>query len=413
VSIADQIAKEVPSPVGMGGISPCEASMSPFNPKQISIAFTGSGSEYFRIWIVNLLLMLVTLGLYFPWAKVRRLRYFYGNTFIDSQALGFHGQPRQMFKGFLLVVLGFVLYSVAGMFSPVAALLAFLLAALLWPALFNASMRFRMRNTSWRGLRFSFVGTVSKAYSAWLPVFLPSACFMVLATLVPDLQDTNPNRYASTPIQIALTVMGIFSLLFFPWVLFKLKAYQHRSYRYSGEASVFTVTVKDYFWVSVKGLGVLLLGFILLLLISFFVAFGLEGLRKDFPSLTKDTGALVVLFFLIFILGSFFFSLVKPYFSTRFQNLIWSHTSSQNIVFTSTLGLWPMIRLTLKNWFFMLLTLGLYWPFATIAMARLRLEAVKLQFIEDPSAWIAHAKTDPGTAVGEISGDFFDFDVGL
>jgi uncharacterized membrane protein YjgN (DUF898 family) len=35
--------------------------------------------EYFGIWIVNLLLSLVTLGIYTAWAKVRRLRYFYGN----------------------------------------------------------------------------------------------------------------------------------------------------------------------------------------------------------------------------------------------------------------------------------------------------------------------------------------------
>eukprot|EP01041_Mallomonas_annulata_P027255 gene27255-48802_t len=63
----------------------------PPSTNQIGIAFTGSGSEYFRIWIVNLLLMLVTLGIYFPWAKARRLRYFMGNTLVGGQPLGFHG----------------------------------------------------------------------------------------------------------------------------------------------------------------------------------------------------------------------------------------------------------------------------------------------------------------------------------
>ena len=46
----------------------------------LRISFTGSGSEYFRIWIVNLLLLLVTFGIYYPWAKVRRLRYFQKNA---------------------------------------------------------------------------------------------------------------------------------------------------------------------------------------------------------------------------------------------------------------------------------------------------------------------------------------------
>src|SRR5450830_737831 len=84
---------------------------------RLRIKFTGSGSEYFRIWIVNVLLMLVTLGLYFPWAKVRRLRYFSGNTLIDGEPLGFHGDPKKMFKGFALVGVLFALYSVAGKFS--------------------------------------------------------------------------------------------------------------------------------------------------------------------------------------------------------------------------------------------------------------------------------------------------------
>ncbi|MED5348372.1 MAG: DUF898 family protein, partial [Pseudomonadota bacterium] len=40
--------------------------------------FHGEGGEFFRIWIVNLVLSIVTLGIYSAWAKVRTKRYFYG-----------------------------------------------------------------------------------------------------------------------------------------------------------------------------------------------------------------------------------------------------------------------------------------------------------------------------------------------
>ena len=76
-------------------------------PENLSLVFTGSGSEYFRIWIVNLLLMFITLGIYFPWAKVRKLRYFYGNTLVGGEPLGFHGDPKKMFKGYALVAVLF------------------------------------------------------------------------------------------------------------------------------------------------------------------------------------------------------------------------------------------------------------------------------------------------------------------
>jgi Zn-dependent protease with chaperone function len=49
-----------------------------YPPEQLR--FTGKGSEYFGIWIVNLLLTILTLGFYSPWAKVRRMHYFYRNT---------------------------------------------------------------------------------------------------------------------------------------------------------------------------------------------------------------------------------------------------------------------------------------------------------------------------------------------
>jgi len=123
--------------------------------QSVPLAFTGTGSEYFRIWIVNLLLTLLTLGFYYPFAKVRRLRYFYANTLVGRHALGFHASPRKMLRGYLLASLMFVLYAVADMASKLTGLLALLIVAAIWPALLRSSLRFRLANTSWRGLRSS------------------------------------------------------------------------------------------------------------------------------------------------------------------------------------------------------------------------------------------------------------------
>ena len=40
-----------------------------------------------------IMIVMLTLGLYVPFARVRRLRYFHANTLIDGHALGFHGNP--------------------------------------------------------------------------------------------------------------------------------------------------------------------------------------------------------------------------------------------------------------------------------------------------------------------------------
>ena len=55
------------APVSSGADTPCAAAP----PRTLAPSFTGDGKEYFRIWVVNLLLTLATFGIYSAWAKVR------------------------------------------------------------------------------------------------------------------------------------------------------------------------------------------------------------------------------------------------------------------------------------------------------------------------------------------------------
>src|SRR5271169_4981058 len=70
---------------------------SPHQPEPLR--FTGTGGEYFGIWIVNLLLTIVTLGIYSAWAKVRRLQYFYRHTTVAGSSFDFHGSPMRILIG--------------------------------------------------------------------------------------------------------------------------------------------------------------------------------------------------------------------------------------------------------------------------------------------------------------------------
>ncbi len=69
-----------------------------------ALEFTGRGGEYFRIWIVNILLTLVTLTIYYPWAKVRTRRYFLGNTLLEGRGFDYHATGRQLLPGHLIVM---------------------------------------------------------------------------------------------------------------------------------------------------------------------------------------------------------------------------------------------------------------------------------------------------------------------
>src|SRR3981189_3861669 len=78
------------------------------------VEFTGSTGQYFRIWIVNLALTVLTLGLYSAWAKVRKRRYFYTHTRIDGESFEYRGRPIAILKGRLIAVALFLAYIVGG-----------------------------------------------------------------------------------------------------------------------------------------------------------------------------------------------------------------------------------------------------------------------------------------------------------
>src|SRR5437667_6745528 len=72
--------------------------------KRYAVEFSASAGEYFRIWIVNLALTILTLGIYSAWAKVRKRRYFYAHTHIAGESFEYRGRPVAILKGRLIAV---------------------------------------------------------------------------------------------------------------------------------------------------------------------------------------------------------------------------------------------------------------------------------------------------------------------
>ena len=84
-------------------ITPAQAAAIPQTQVK-PFVFTGVGGEYFKIWIVNILLTIVTLGIYSAWAKVRNKRYFYGNTSMDGVAFEYTASPIKILIGRAIAV---------------------------------------------------------------------------------------------------------------------------------------------------------------------------------------------------------------------------------------------------------------------------------------------------------------------
>jgi uncharacterized membrane protein YjgN (DUF898 family) len=367
--------------------------------------FSATGSEYFRVWIVNLLLTLVTLGLYSPWAKVRSIKYFYSNTLVDGHSFDFHGEPRKMFRGMALVGVFFLIYSWALDFSGIAALVALAAFLFLAPTLLMSAMRFRLANTSWRGLRFQFMGDKTNAYKTLLPPLV----LLLLPTTMMAFVGGSGKEEANAAAESFLAVFGVSYLLLLaglPYFLWRLKSYQHNHFAYGGLRSELRTGARSFYMVALGALGVALLGLLVL---------GLTG--AIIVPAGAVTGSKTAVFFAIvplIIVGIIYFNIVpRAFWQARVQNLVWSRTGNNYFRFKSELPVGSYIWLQFKNYLLILVTLGFYWPFAVVATKRAKLDAMSLHSRVELDTLADHAARKQADAAGDAAADMFDMDIGI
>lgn len=132
------------------------------------LSFHGDGGTLFGIHIINLLLSVITLGVYYFWAKVKVARFLHSQMEFEGDRFAYHGTGVELLLGFLktlgLVVLGAIglaLIQLLGARPDVIALATLLVYPVLLvviPVAISGSRRYRLSRASWRGIRFSFRG---------------------------------------------------------------------------------------------------------------------------------------------------------------------------------------------------------------------------------------------------------------
>ncbi|HVE48540.1 MAG TPA: YjgN family protein [Casimicrobiaceae bacterium] len=351
--------------------------------------FTGEGAEYFRIWVVNLLLTLVTLGVYSAWAKVRKARYFWQNTRLDGHAFDFHGRPVAILIGRAIALLLVIAYSIAFDIARMAGLVVIIVLCIAGPWLFMRAQRFKLVNSSWRGLRFGFDSRITSAYASVLPpiaIWLSSAFVTVLAV----------DRFG-----LMSGLLGVASALFVPWMHHRLKAYQHRGARYGDRRFDFLSATPSFYAVYFKAV-------MLAMLMG-----GMGTLLVVMMPFERDSDVKLYALVTTAIVSGFVYLAAWPYFSARLQQVVWSHTRLGDVRFATSITAGPLFRLVAKNMGLTLISAGLYWPFASIALARYRIECMRCESSEPIEALADATSSPPGMAAGDAALDAFGLDIGL
>jgi uncharacterized membrane protein YjgN (DUF898 family) len=354
---------------------PPAAEAAPAAPplRTVPFEFRATGAEYFRIWIVNLLLTIVTIGIYSAWAKVRRLRYFYGSTVLDGASFEYHGKPLAILKGRLVTFGAYAVFAVLTQFYPLAGFVVLPLFLFGVPWIIAKARLFQMRMSSYRGLRFNFHGGYRGALAAYTGWGL-----VALLTL-----------YFAAPL----------------WV-WKRVNYLLGNTSYANESFRFTTARSRFFDFGYSAAGLALIG---LLLLGVFV-----GTLSLIPAIDAvPATALGSVSTLIFTIGFVaLLLLVGAYYQRSLLNASFGGLEIGPHRLRSTLDTGPLAGLYFKNLALIVLTGGLYYPWAKVALLRYQLENLSVEAQGGLDAFVANAAQ--GTdALAEEVGDFFDVDFGL
>lgn len=349
---------------------------SPFSDEPQRFTFSGTGSEYFRIWIVNLLLSIVTLGIYSAWAKVRRTRYFYGSTQVAGSSFEYHGNAVAILKGRIVAFVLIVLYNIAFEISDLVGLLSIAALLIVAPWLIWRSLQFKLYNTSYRGIRFGFRGDGKGIYTAFLLWPLLAIATVYLAA---------------------------------PFAHQRIKKYQHEQSRFGATHFSFDGTVGRFYIAYLIVFAIWLAGIVAISVTlggALFAAVA-GGLDRQASS---NAGTFAIFTFLLALYAWMF--ILIPIFATLIQNLIWNHTQLGPHRFTSEMKWTRMAFIAVTNIIGIICTFGLFLPFATIRAMKYRVESMTLLPDGSLDHFIA-AEQEQVSATGEGMADLLDFDLSL
>lgn len=296
--------------------------------RRLTVTFDGSSAEYFRVWIVNVCLCLLTFGLYAPWAKVRKKQYLYGQTRLDGTPFRYVAPPLAILKGQLLSLMVVAAFSLAAILYPDSSAIgsASFLVALPW--IWLRSIAFEARHTSFRNLRFEFAGTYARAFGCLAGALL-----------------------------LALTIVGL------PWAYCRVRTYVVNRLGYGGIRARI-VWSGEY----------LLLPFLITVGVVAITIWFVKSQLSAVVSANGGSGAWVVASSVFVSFGAFV--LVASLLEARTANVIGRRTTLGPLSFKPSYRARDFLSLYLINTFAVVGTLGLLVPWATVRLARYRASRV-------------------------------------
>jgi len=349
--------------------------------KILPFSFTGKTSEYFKIWIVNGLLTVLTLGIYSAWAKVRTNRYMYGNIYLDNEPFAYTAMPVNILKGRLLALGFFVVYSLSGQYSQTLYIILTLSLLPIIPWVIVNSLRFRGKYTLYKNIPFIFKGDYLDAFKYFILI------------------------YIWVPLTLGIII---------PYIYYKQKEYIINNLyfgilpiKYKGKASIFYIAFIAATIITMLSAGVILGIAIPLGSSGFF-----ELLKKNIENTASIDASIVATIFGIYALLIISFFIGSAFYKIFILNNVISSIYCGQSKLSCSMDYIKYISIFLTNALAILFSLGLAIPWARIRYNKYFYSSISIS-LENNLDDITSMDEKEIKSFAEELGGFLDLDIGF
>lgn len=362
----------------------------------MALEFRGKAGEYFRIWIVNLCLTLLTLGIFSAWAKVRKKRYFYSHTLLDGTPFQYLAQPLPIFKGRIVATLLFLIYYASSHLFTRLLPFVIIVALALAPWVVVRSAAFNARYSAYRNMCFSFDGDYRGALMAlyWLGL-VP----VLAAGIAYDLSTKAAQNKAAygTAFAVFGAVLAIFGILF-PWWQARLRTFLVDHMRYGGINGKLDISGGELWGIYFRG--GLLIG----------AGVAIAGLSVALTAAQKAPAPVIMVFALLSFYIGYIFG--YAYIQAASGNLVWNNTRLGPLRFESTLRGRDLAWLYLSNAIGIIASCALLTPWAVVRTLGYRASHMRVCLDGDLAEFFGSNAASVQAAGAEVS-QIFDIDLSL
>jgi uncharacterized membrane protein YjgN (DUF898 family) len=236
-------------------------------PRSYRFSFFGEGGPLFFLLLKNVLLTIVTLGIYAAWAKTNRRKFVWSNVELFGHRFVYTGTGEEIFIGYLKVLGCYAVFigavTLAGLVSKdmqlVVQTVLIIPFVILVPFAIYWSRAYLLSRTTWRGIRFSLTPGAGPFVKAFVVGY-----FLTLLTLgiyAPIWNNklrrilTNNTRFGNVAFQydgdgeevfwlsvkgvlLTIVTLGIYAF----WFEASLQRYYFNHTTFSGARGRFTIT---------------------------------------------------------------------------------------------------------------------------------------------------------------------------